>query len=365
MRVLVLHTDVAPDAPPDDQDTLCAVAAVHEALTQRGHDSITAPFVPELGKLKALLDEHRPDIVFNLVESVFGLDDLTLIAPAMLEKLGVPCTGNHAGTLSVTTEKPLAKMIMRQCGLPTADWFVGPDWEGLREGRTYIVKSTTEDCSLGLDDGAVVVGAGAVRERAGYCSRRYGGRWFAEAFLDGREFNISVIENNGKPQVLPVPEMQYLNWTPGRPRIVGYAAKWDQESPDLANTERLFGIDEKEPDLAKRLRDLVARAWTQFGMHGFGRVDLRLDRDGNPFILEVNPNSCLEPGAGLAAAASAAGLSYSDLIMRVIEEGLRQSFTSAEGKLATSASLPIATASGKARAFEAPCLASASESAPD
>ena len=269
------------------------------------------------------------------MESVFGLDDLAPIAPTMLEKLRVPYTGNHAGTLSVTSDKPLAKRIMRQCGLPTADWFVAPDWKGLREDCIYIVKSATADCSLGLDDGAVVVGAKAARERAEYCNRKYGGRWFAESFLEGREFNVSVIENNGKPQVLPVPEMQFLNWTPGRPKIVCYAAKWDEESPDLVNTERLFGIDEKEPALAKKLRDLAAKTWTQFGMHGFGRVDLRLDADDNPFILEVNPNSCIEPGAGLAAAASAARLSYSDLIMQVIEEGLRRWVTSPEGELVT------------------------------
>lgn len=354
MRVLVLHTDVAPDAPPDDQDTLWSVKAVDEALVQRGHDSVTAPFVPELGKVKALLDEHRPDIVFNLVESVFGLDELAAITPTMLEKLRVPYTGNHAATLSVTSDKPLAKEIMRKCGLPTADWCVPPDWTGWREGRKYIVKSATADCSLGLDDGAVVVGAKAMRERAGYCSRKYGGRWFAEAYLDGREFNVSVIERNGKPQVLPVPEMQFLNWTPGRPKIVGYAAKWDEESSDLVNTERLFGIDEKEPTLARKLRDLAAEAWMQFGMHGFGRVDLRLDADNNPFILEVNPNSCIEPGAGLAAAASAAGLSYSDLIMQVIEEGFRR--CSATGS-------PVAHS--KAKSPGASRLASASESAPD
>ncbi|MBI3675768.1 MAG: D-alanine--D-alanine ligase [Proteobacteria bacterium] len=324
MRVLVLHTEVLPDSPPDDQDTLWSVEAVHEAVSQRGHDSVTAPFVPQLDKLQVLLREHRPDIVFNLVESVYGLGELAPIAPTMLEKLSMPYTGNHAGTLSVTNDKPLAKQIMRKCGLPTADWFVPPDWQGLREGRTYIIKSATEDCSLGLDDGAVVIGAKAARERAKHSAAIHGGRWFAENFIDGREFNVSVIEKNGKPQVLPVPEMQFLNWTPGRPKIVGYAAKWDEESPDLVNTERAFGVDEKEPALAKKLRDLVAATWTQFGMHGFGRVDFRIDAKGNPFILEINPNSCIEPGAGLAAAASAVGLSYSDLIMQILEEGLRR-----------------------------------------
>lgn len=324
MRVLVLHTDVSPDAPPDDQDTLWSAEAVHEAIRERGHDASRAPFVPELGKLDALLREHRPDIVFNLVECVFGLGELAPVAPTLLEKLRMPYTGNHAGTLAVTSDKPLAKKLMRKCGLPTADWCEPPDWQGLTDGRKYIVKSATEDCSLGLDDGAVVIGANAVRAREEYAKATYGGRWFAEAFIDGREFNISVIEKDGKPQVLPIPEMQFLNWTEGRPKIVGYAAKWDEESPDLVNTERAFGIDQKEPALAKKMRDLAAKSWTQFGMHGFGRVDLRLDESGTPFVLELNPNSCIEPGAGLAAAASAAGLSYSDLIMQVIEEGLRR-----------------------------------------
>jgi D-alanine-D-alanine ligase len=323
MKILILHTYVPPDAPSEDQDTMWSEAAVREAIKQRGHEVVSAPFVPELSELKALLDEHRPTVVFNLVESVNGLCELAPIAPVMLEKLGMPYTGNHAGTLSVTSDKTLSKEIMRKCGLPTADWIVPPDWHGLDEGRKYIVKHATEDCSLGLDDGAVVIGAKAVRERAELSKTLYGGRWFAELYIEGREFNVSCIEKDGKPMVLPVPEMHFYNWPADRPRIVGYAAKWDELSFDLDNTDRTFDAEEKEPELAKKLKDLVAATWTQFGMHGFGRVDFRLDAEGNPFILEVNPNACLEPNCNLAAAVNAAGLSYSDLIMQVIDEGLK------------------------------------------
>ena len=324
MKILILHTYVPPDAPSEDQDTMWSEAAVRAAIIQRGHDVVSAPFVPELSKLKALLDEHRPTLVFNLVESVNGLGELAPSAPIMLEKLRMPYTGNHAGTLSVTSDKPLSKEIMRKCGLPTADWIVPPDWHGLEEGRKYIVKSATEDCSLGLDDGAVVIGAKAVRERVQHSKALHGGRWFAELYIEGREFHVSCIEKDGKPQVLPMPEMHFFNWAPDRPKIVGYAAKWDEESFDLENTDRTFGTEEKEPELAQKLKDLVAATWTQFDMHGFGRVDFRLDAEGNPYILEINPNSCLEPNCALAAAANAAGLGYSDLVMQVIEEGLRR-----------------------------------------
>lgn len=321
MRLIVLHSNVPAGAPADEQDTLITAKAVARALEQRGHWTRLASFVPDLDQTRALLLEHRPDAVFNVVEAIFRMGELAPVVPAILEKLRVPFTGCGSAPMAVAGDKPLAKRLLRLAGLPTPDWHEQP-FEDVRDGRSYIVKSATEDASLGLDDGAVVSGADTVRARAEACRQEYGGRWFAEAYVEGREFNISVLEERGTPRVLPIPEMTFEHWEPGRPRIVGYGAKWEDGSPEFRGTVRRFGIDGEEPELCRELTRLTESAWSLFGLRGFARVDFRVDRQLRPTILEINPNPGLEPDAGFAAAAAEAGIPYPELAELLVAEAL-------------------------------------------
>jgi D-alanine-D-alanine ligase len=320
MKVLVLHSDVPPDAPPDDLDTIIAAKAVAEALASRGHVAPCAAFKPEASVLRALIARHEPYVVFNLVEAIEGKGSLAYVAPQLLGDIGVPYTGTGAEALIATSDKPLSKRLFREAGIATPDWSEPPGWEGLANGR-YIVKSADEDSSLGLDD-AAVVSAGEVRARAEACAARYGGHWFAERYIDGREFNIAALEEKGRPRVLPMAEMTFEEWPAGRPRIVGYTAKWHGASFEFTRTVRQFGVEEREPELADALRDLSERAWSLFKLRGTARVDFRVDEAGRPLILEVNPNPGIAPDAGFAAAAARAGLSYADLIERIVMAAL-------------------------------------------
>ena len=321
MRIVVLHSDVAADAPPDELDTLVVAQGIAAALMARGHVAVQTPFVPDPEGLKACL--AGADLVFNLVESVFGQDDLAALAPAMLERLGVAYTGSAAAALALTADKPASKRILRSAHLPTPDWAERPQWNRLRENVRYIVKSATADASVGLDDDAVVSGLAAVRARARQSAVEHGGRWFAEAYIEGREFNVAVLEEAGGPRVLPVAEMRFSGWAADRPKIVGYAAKWDNASDDAVKTVRAFGIEKNEPALDGRLRALALEAWRLFGLAGYARVDFRVDEAGAPTILEINPNPCLEQGAGYAAAAREAGYTYDELIEQIVHAALR------------------------------------------
>ena len=225
MRILVLHSDVPPDAPADEQDTLVAAEAVAEALQSRGHEVTSAPFRPDVKALGKMLGRECPDVVFNLVESVFGAGLYASLAPAMLARLGVRYTGGSAAHFCATTDKPFAKTILRATGLPTPDWSAPPAWTGLEEDRAYIVKAADEDSSVGLDDNCIVKGA-QVRARAEESTRRFGGHWFAESYVDGREFNIGVLQEKDGPRIFPIAEMTFEEWPPDKPRIVGYTAKW-------------------------------------------------------------------------------------------------------------------------------------------
>ena len=322
MRVLILHTEIAPDAPPDDQDTLRQAEAISAALTRRGHESVCGVFVADESEVETLIARENPDVVFNLVESLWGRGLYAPLAPAILASLGVPYTGADAAAMAACGDKVLTKRILEAARLPTAAWSEAPHWRGIDQGR-WIVKSVTEDASLGLDDAAVVSGRKAVVARAQERAARYGGRWFAERYVHGREFNVAVIEREGQPHLLPIGEMVFERWEAGKPRIVGYAAKWQEATSEYHLTTRTYGWHEREPDLKQVLEQLSRECWSLFGLTGYARVDFRVDARGRPFILEVNPNPCLEPDAGVAASCAQAGLPYDELVEDIVRAALR------------------------------------------
>ncbi|GAA0544955.1 D-alanine-D-alanine ligase [Rhizomicrobium palustre] len=319
MKILVLHSDVPPGAPPDEMDTLIAADAVASALTSRGYETVQAPFFAV--RLRALLETEKPDLVFNLVEGINGKGHLAHIAPRLLEQIGMAYTGMRPDGLILTSDKPRSKQLLRDAGLPTPDWCEPPHWHGLEPGR-WIVKCAEEDASLGLDDDAVVE-APEVSARADLCAERFGGRWFAERFVDGREFNITILERDGKPHILPLAEMVFESWPVERPRIVGYDAKWDEASPAGQLMLRRFGLEEEDPALAGHLTLLCEDAWHLFQCRGAARIDFRVGADGVPQILEINPNPGIAPDSGLVAAAHHAGLSYADLVEGLVREAMR------------------------------------------
>lgn len=311
MKILVLHSDIAADAPPEELDTLIAAEAVARALAARGHKAEQAPFRRE--SLPALLAHSAPEIVFNLVEGVNGQGRLAPIAPDMLAAEGARFTGATADAMALTNDKPLTKQKLRDAGLATPDWAVPPAWHGLGQGK-WIVKASLEDASLGLDDHCVVE-AHQVSPRAEQCLARFGGEWFAERYVEGREFNIAILAG----RVLPMAEMRFERWPEGKPRIVGYDAKWEEDSTGWNGTVRAFGVERNEPQLADALKSACEEVWRLFGLTGFARVDFRVDQNGMPLILEINTNPCISPDAGFAAAAAEAGLSYEALIEAIVE----------------------------------------------
>ncbi|MBI1238811.1 MAG: D-alanine--D-alanine ligase [Alphaproteobacteria bacterium] len=304
---------------PDEIDTLETAAIVAATLEALGYRSETLRVGLDLSPLGALA-ARQPYAVFNLVEALEGSSALAHLPVAVMEELRLAVTGVSARAMAVVQDKLATKARLLECGLPAAPAFTGG--EPVPSGLPVIVKSVREHASLGLDAGSVVPGAEAaalIAER----SATYGTPFFAEAYLEGREFNLSVLETAEGPAVLPIAEMCFIDFPDAAPRIVDYAAKWDSASAVYHGTQRAFGLEEREPALAERLRALSLAAWEAFSLNGFARVDFRLDAGGNPFILEVNANPGLAPDAGFAAAAGKAGLSYGDLIAALIDAARR------------------------------------------
>ena len=313
--ILVLHESMAADMRPDEQDTLAQVEHVSSVLASLdfGVDVLAADL--DLGALRSGIRGRRPACVFNLVESLGGDGRLIHLAPVILESLGQPFTGCGSQAMFLTTNKQLAKQWMVASGVPTPASF-SPGCDQAEAGGKWIVKSLCEHASLGMDDGCVVAGAEAAERRLSQSREAHGGDWFAEEYVDGREFNIAVLEIDGAPSILPVAEMTFVDYPGDKPRIVGYAAKWDAQAPEYHATQRVF------PRLSRNERAALDRVvmdcWRIFGLRGYARVDVRMDAAGIPFVLEVNANPCLSPDAGFAAAAEQAGFDAGEVIGHLI-----------------------------------------------
>ena len=151
-------------------------------------------------------------------------------------------------------------------------------------------------------------------------AERLGGEVFAEAYIAGREFNLSVLAGPDGPEVLPPAEIHFVDYPDDRPRIVGYRAKWDSDSFEYHHTPRSFDFPPPDAPLLAELCRLARACWDLFGLRGYARVDFRVDETGQPWVLEINANPCLSPDAGFGAAAERAGLSFPAVIARILAD---------------------------------------------
>ncbi|MGA2192807.1 MAG: D-alanine--D-alanine ligase [Nitrospirota bacterium] len=330
MNIAIIHGYVPPDAPADEQDVLIEVEAVSEALKSLGHFAHAVPVSLNLASFSESLKALKPELAFNLVESIDGRGMFIHLAPSVLDGLGIPYTGSPAEAMFMTSNKVLAKKTMRLSGIPTPDWYVPADKFSAAScpslGTTYIVKSVWEHASIGLgEDSVIYFGGGDELEKAILAMTiKTRGACFAEEYIEGREFNISLLAGTGRstgggPEVLPHAEIIFAGFPEDRPRIVGYRAKWDEASEEYKGTARTFDLPAPDRPLLAELDYISRRCWDAFGIEGYARVDFRVDAQGRPFVLEVNANPCLSPDAGFAAAAARAGLTYKHLIKRVID----------------------------------------------
>jgi D-alanine-D-alanine ligase len=315
-RALLLHDAFAPADRVDASDTLLEAQAIAAALSSLGFEASTLPVNLDLGRLERQLAEFAPRIVVNLVESLDGHGRLLHVVPALLDALRIPYTGCAASVLGLTSDKLRAKRELERAGLPTPAVFDAAADEG-----PWIVKSVWEHASLGIDDSSVVRGAIGVPPLLAARRAEFGGDWFAERFVPGRELNVAMIADDEGMRVLPVAEIRFEEFPADKPAIVGYAAKWQADSFEYRHTVRSFAV---EAALVAQLGRLAAECARLFELTGYARVDFRVDAAGSAWVLEINANPCLSPDAGFAAALEAAGLAYETAIGWLVEDALRR-----------------------------------------
>lgn len=270
--------------------------------------------------------------VFNLCEGLQERSELEMCVAALLEALGLPYTGSPPFTLGLALNKDKVKNVLLANQIPTPMYWVVKEGEEIDAGQIefpVIVKPIHEDASLGITSESVVEGQSKLQERVELIHKMYRQPALVEQFIDGREINVSIIGSD--LEVLPLSEIDFTNLPPQEPRIVSYQAKWNPDSLLYQSTVPVCPA-KLASRTAARVKEIALQAFQQIGCRDYARVDIRLDKKNNPYVLEVNPNPDISPLAGLARSAKAAGLSYTELVARIVECALARS--NKENKLA-------------------------------
>jgi len=317
-KVVVLINALSEKSTEDELDVLEQASLIEETLEKLGYERSRVFMDLNVEVAANQMREANPELVVNLVEGL--VQDARLIhwAPALLEHLGLPFTGCGSESMYVTSNKILTKKLMMAANIPTPQLITEPATTDFHPGKIYIAKPVWEDASVGISDENVMPG---IRKQVNdFLANHADKNWFFEEFVAGREFNIAVLGGASGPEVLPMAEIVFENFLDGKPQIVGYEAKWNQDSFEYKNTNRRFGIETENPELAQRMKQICLRCWQVFGLKGYVRVDLRVNQHLEPMVLEINANPCLSPDAGFVAAAHRAGYPFEIVLQRMIED---------------------------------------------
>ncbi len=316
-KVIILHNQIKNNTP-DELDVLVQKELVSEACVGLGYEVKSLTLGDNLKKDLENLVSSKPDLVFNLVEAIWGKGELIYLAPAILTAYKIPYSGVPLDALFVTTNKVLAKKMMLKDDLPTAPFFAINEMHLLDSQKTYIVKPIWEEASVGISEEFIFTLADV--DKVNQIKKMSFSQYFIEEFIDGREFNVSIIAGNNGPEVLPPAEMIFSDYFNDKPKIVGYKAKWDETSDEYKQTNRSFGTLDKHSPIYNRIFEICEKSWKVFNLHGYVRIDFRVDKWDNVYILEINGNPCIAPDSGFIAATEYAGYSRLQVVDRILND---------------------------------------------
>lgn len=298
---------------------------VLQALESLGHDVTCIEVVDELRLIREALEEVRPHIVFNMLEDFHGVVAFDANVVAYLELMRMPFTGCNSRGLVLSRDKALTKKICVYHRLPAPPFAVFPRGQRVRRPPRLdfplIVKSLNEDASAGISQASIVENDEQLARRVEFVHEHIVDDAIAERFIDGREVYIGVLGNQ-RAQLFPPWELLMGGLPSGSARIATESVKFDlgyQERYDI----RSDAAEDLPPGSADRMRKVARRLFRHLGMNGYARFDFRVTDDGEVYVLEGNANPDLAHDEDFAKAAGAAGISYDQLIQKVLSLGLR------------------------------------------
>jgi len=331
LKVVVLYNLLERLEKGEEKDILAEraineeIGVVEEAVRALGHQCFVMAIQDEILTVIHWLKEIRPDVVFNLCESVYGNTCWEMNIPALLDLFRIPYTGSSCLTLGLCQDKGKAKDILLSQGILTPRYKIFDRRVNPIKGNIYpiIVKPLHEDGSLGISRDSVVFDDETLNRQIQYVIEKYQQPALVEEFVDGRELNVGLVETNGKVGVLPISEIDYSEFPEGIPKICGYEAKWIPESTEYQKSKPICPAH-LEWVMKKRVEHIALKVFKLFGCRDYARVDMRIDRDGKIYVLEVNPNPDISPESGMARSIKVQGMSYTEFVRELIERALQR-----------------------------------------
>lgn len=277
--------------------------------------------VSNISSIVSTLEKFSPDIVFNLCEAWRGNSKLEMNVAALWELFGLPFTGNRAKTLAISQDKPLAKAILAEHGIlvPKGEIFSRvPAKTKLK--FPLIAKPAREDASLGIGANSVLENLKDLRLKVEELLAEYQQPVLVEEFIDGREFNAAILGATN-PIILPISEIDFNRLDKNCPRVTSYEAKWLEESPIYQKTPSVCPA-QIPAKFAEKISSIALDVFHILEGKDYGRVDFRVNQQGEIFVLEYNPNPAIAPDSGFHKALTAAGLTFADFIEKLVFENL-------------------------------------------
>lgn len=326
--VALMHEDlIPPDTAAGAELDTAEWKTEYEVVTTlrgMGHTVLPVGVRSDLGLLRKTIDDFRPDIAFNLLEEFNDVVIWDQNVVSFLELMGVPYTGCNPRGLMLARDKGLSKKVLSYHRIPFPDFMVVPI--GRKPARPkrlafpLIVKSICEEASLGISQASIVTDDDKLRERVAFIHHHAKTPAIVERYVEGRELYVGVMGNE-KLQVLPVWELDLSHMPEHAPHIATERVKWN------LTYQKKYGIVSGAatnlPDgLPERIQHLAKRVYRVLGLSGYARLDLRLDPQGNMYILEANPNPQIGHGEDFAESAKAVSLPYDALLHRILALGL-------------------------------------------
>jgi len=298
--------------------------AVNNALKQNGYETFVLGIADDaMAFIRSLMD-FRPDLIFNLVESFRDEAIHEIHMAGLYELLGFPYTGSPPLALGIALNKWRAKEILSFHHIPTPKFvLVNPHEDTFGLGDHWdlpfpvIVKPASEDASTGIDEHAVVFSMEQLLERVAYVHTKFRQPALVEEYIDGRELNVAIVGNK-EPIVLPISEIDFSEMPEHHPRIVTYASKWIAES-EAYQKEKPLCPAPLSPEVERRVKSIALKAYRVIGCRDYARVDIRMNSDGDIFVIEVNPNPDISRDAGFMRSARVYGWSFEETVNRIVE----------------------------------------------
>jgi D-alanine-D-alanine ligase len=298
-----------------DNEVLETAAAVEAALKEKGHDANQVKL--DMAKLPLLHKEF--DIIFNLAESVEGETTAEVDIAKGLEMQGIPFTGCGSKSMQLCGDKEQTKKILMDNDIPTPKYqiFNSVD-DDIELGLEFplFVKPLHEDASIGIDFNSYVRNPAELRKKVKEILESYKQPALVEEYIDGQEINAAIIGNPEKLEVLPLSEIVFT-YPKGVPKMLTFEAKWLEDSEIYKNSMGICPAKVSKT-AEKKISEIARKCFEIMGCNGYARVDFRL-RNNVPYVLEVNPNPCINPnGTGFVRSSNCAGLSYADMVQKIV-----------------------------------------------